>query len=284
MSLSRLLDTFKISSFFCGFWLLVLVLTAGTSCVQNKTNTAYAAEAAGEVLTWSEVTSQLPDDLSSQDSASLATTIINDWRLRKLWLQKAEDQLGSDLDSFEVVVQRYREDLLILSYQNRLAQQEMDTTFTESELHAAYVRNKEQFQLGVAIVRVSYLAVPATAPWSIKLRGELIHADRSSSEKLVSFAKKWARQYRLADTGWVELPELAKQLGLPAYQPEALLRLGHKDWTSGSTRYLLQIHEIKRASTTVPFPLAKPWVKALLLERRKKDFWKRLEAEMLEDN
>ena len=154
--------------------------------------------------------------------------------------------------------------------------------FTESELQAAYVRNKEQFQLGVDIVQVSYLAVPATAPWSSKLRNALSRGDQNPPENLVLFAKKWARQYRLADTGWVELPDLAKQLGLPAYQPEALLRLGYKDWTSGSTRYLLQIHALKRASTTVPFPLARPWVKALLLERRKKEYWKRLESEMLE--
>lgn len=260
----------------------VAVFLAG--CGRNEGDSSYAAEAAGEVLTWSEVASQLPENLSPQDSAALATTIINDWRLRKLWLEKAEAQLGSDLDSFEVVVQRYREDLLILSYQNRLAQQEMDTAFTESELQAAYVRNKEQFQLGVDIVRVSYLAVPATAPWSAKLRNALVRGDQNPPENLVLFAKKWARQYRLADTGWVELPDLAKQLGLPAYQPEALLRLGYKDWTSGSTRYLLQIHALKRASTTVPFPLAKPWVKALLLERRKKEYWKRLEAKMLEDN
>jgi hypothetical protein len=130
----------------------VAVFLAG--CGRNERDSSYAAEAAGEGLTWAEVASQLPENLSPQDSAALATTIINDWRLRKLWLEKAEAQLGSDLDSFEVVVQRYREDLLVLSYQNRLAQQEMDTAFTESELQAAYVRNKEQFQLGVDIVRV----------------------------------------------------------------------------------------------------------------------------------
>lgn len=254
------------------------------ACGRNERDDRYAAEAGGEFLTWAEVASQLPENLSPQDSAALATTIIQDWRLRKLWLEKAESQLGSDLDSFEVVVQRYREDLLILSYQNRLAQQEMDTVFSESELQASYLRNKEQFQLGADIVRVSYLAVPITAPWSNKLRSELSRADRVPAEKLMSFAKKWARQYRLLDTGWVELSELAKQLGLPAYQPEAMLRLGYKEWTSGSTRYLLQIHALKRASTTVPFPLAKPWVKALLLERRKKEYWKRLEAEMLEED
>lgn len=255
----------------------------GFGCSAPGQDDRVAAEAAGEELLWSEVFAQLPSGLTPQDSAALVESFVREWKLRKGWLEKAESQLGNDLDSFEIAVQKYREDLLVLHYKNRLAQQEMDTVVSEQELSTAYRTFRNQFSLPTDIVRVSYLAIPVAVRWPAALKISLKKADRDASAELTRFAQKWARQYRLSDTGWVELPELTRQMGLPAYQPDFFLTPGYKEWSTGSTRYAVQIHSVRRASSPMPLEMARPLIKAALLEERKRTFWKQLESDMLQE-
>jgi hypothetical protein len=262
----------------CVFLLLLVV----ASCQLEQRSNEYAAQEEGAVLRWEEVAAQIPKGISESDSLALSKNIIRDWRLRKNWLSQAESQMGNDLDSFEVVVQRYREDLLILTYRNQLAQQKVDTNVSVQELRTWYTQASKQLKLSKDIVQVSYLALPMTSRWTSSLKREMAGAQRGPSDNLVTFSKKWARQYRLGDTTWVEISELARQLGVPAFDPNQMLTRGYKEWTMGPTRYVVYVHEVRRAESTLPFDLAKPWIRAMVVDARKKKFWSELEQNMLE--
>jgi hypothetical protein len=267
-------------SHYCVFLLLWVI----ASCQLKDRSEEYAAQEEGAVLRWEEVAAQIPKGISESDSLALSKNIIRDWRLRKNWLSQAESQLGNDLDSFEVVVQRYREDLLILTYRNLLAQQKVDTNVSNQELRTWYTQASKQLKLSKDIVQVSYLALPTTSRWGLSLKKEMAGAQRGPSENLVTFSKKWARQYRLGDTTWVEISELARQLGVPAFDPNQMLTRGYKEWTMGPTRYVVYVHDVRRAESTLPFDLAKPWIRAMVVDARKKKFWSELEQNMLEEN
>lgn len=259
-----------------------LLLLAVASCQLEQRSNEYAAQEEGAFLRWEEVAAQIPKGISESDSLALSKNIIRDWRLRKNWLSQAESQMGNDLDSFEVVVQRYREDLLILTYRNQLAQQKVDTNVSIQELRTWYTQASKQLKLSKDIVQVSYLALPMTSRWTSSLKREMAGAQRGPSDNLVTFSKKWARQYRLGDTTWVEISELARQLGVPAFDPNQMLTRGYKEWTMGPTRYVVYVHEVRRAESTLPFDLAKPWIRAMVVDARKKKFWSELEQNMLE--
>jgi hypothetical protein len=261
---------------------MLVLLVVVSACQLKERSDEYAAQEEGAVLRWDEVAAQIPKGISKSDSLALSKNIIRDWRLRKNWLAQAESQMGNDLDSFEVVVQRYREDLLILTYQNQLAQQKVDTNVSIQELRTWYTQASKQLKLSKDIVQVSYLALPMASRWTSTLKKEMVGAQRDPSEQLVTFSKKWARQYRLGDTTWVEISELARQLGVPAFDPNQMLTRGYKEWTMGPTRYVVYVHDVRRAESTLPFELAKPWIRAMVVDARKKKFWSDLEQNMLE--
>jgi hypothetical protein len=266
------------------FCSMLVVLLLAAACQLQEGSSEYAAQEEGAVLRWEEVAAQIPKGISKSDSLALSKNIIRDWRLRKNWLSQAESQMGNDLDSFEVVVQRYREDLLILTYRNQLAQQKVDTNVSNQELRTWYTQASKQLKLSKDIVRVSYLALPMASRWTSSLKREMAGAERGPSESLVAFSKKWARQYRLGDTTWVEISELVRQLGVPAFDPNQMLTRGYKEWTMGSTRYVVYVHEVRRAESTLPFDLAKPWIRAMVVDARKKKFWSELEQNMIEED
>ena len=260
--------------------LAVLVLIGACS---QEAEPLVLAESDGDLLTSAQVAAQIPSGLSKKDSTVLTQRIINEWILRKKWLALAEDNLGNDLDSFELSVQQYREDLLILSYKNRFASERVDTSFEESVLRALYDQFKEDLKLSETVVRASFLVIPeSTKRWE-QHRKALSTNTIEPNKELVKFASKHARLQRLGDTTWTRLEDVMNAMGVPAYNEESVAKTGINTWSDGNSRFIVCFHAVRKAQQTSPYALVRPALKNILFERKKKQLFQSVEAEMLSD-
>lgn len=252
------------------------------ACSQEA-DTLVLAESEGDLLTTTQVAAQIPSGLSKKDSTVLAQRIITDWILRKKWLALAEDNLGNDLDSFELSVQQYREDLLILSYKNRFASERVDTSMDESVLRALYDQFKNELKLSETVVRASFLVIPeSTKRWE-QHKKALTQNTIEPNKQLVAFASKHARLQRLGDTTWTRLEDVMNAMGVPAYNEENVAKAGITTWSDGNSRFIVCFHAVRKAQQTSPYALVRPALKNILFERKKKELFRSVEAEMISD-
>ena len=110
-----------------------------------------------------DLTILLPQNINKIDSQLLVKSYIQDWAVKKLLLEKAEN--NSSLETviqIDDLVKDYKESLLINNYKEQLVKQKLDTVVTEEELEEYYFLNKENFKLNEELVKIKFLCVNNT--------------------------------------------------------------------------------------------------------------------------
>ena len=81
----------------------------------------------------------LPQNYSLEDSLNIATTFVNNWALKKLLMQRAEENLPDDKKAeFEELVAQYQLDLYTQSYLEMLVAKQIDTSIQKVEKELFY--------------------------------------------------------------------------------------------------------------------------------------------------
>ena len=101
------------------------------------------AKAFGEILTWDSLASQVPDDLSLEDSAAFAERVLDLWMREQVLVNEAKKQLSNELPNIEEALEAYRQSLLINTYENRYVESRLDTRVSEDEILAYYHAHPE---------------------------------------------------------------------------------------------------------------------------------------------
>jgi len=75
----------------------------------------------------------LPQNISKEDSTVLMNSFINDWAIKQLLLNKAENNNSlKDINEIKDLVNDYRESLLINNYKEMLIKQQLDTVIKDA--------------------------------------------------------------------------------------------------------------------------------------------------------
>ena len=118
----------------------------------------------------SDLRKVLPKKLSKSDSTQYAQNYINNWIRQQLMLEKAESNLSKDQKDFQILIDEYRNSLLLFTYEKELVRQKLDTVVTLAQIEKYYNENQEQFKLKYNIINVRYVRVPVKAPDLAKLK------------------------------------------------------------------------------------------------------------------
>ena len=263
----------------------VTILISCDSIFNKKTEKEPIARVGNTFLYKEDVADFIGSNMAKVDSASFVANYINNWALKQLLLSKAKINLSEDkLVSFEKLVANYRSDLYIRSYKEALAQQVQDTIISTSELDTFYKRQKENFRLKEKLIKLRFIELPK----QFLNKSEVIEKLKRFSKEDVAYLDSIGVQFKkmnLNDSVWVKSHRIIKEI--PALtienQDRYLKNPQFFELQDSFGVYLTKVTDILNINDVAPLSYIKPTIEQLIMNRRRLDYIRKLETEIIDE-
>lgn len=252
--------------------LAILCLLFITSCHSDKYDKPVVARVGERYFTEEQLKEAIPNNLTAEDSAEMAQSIIQSWMNRELLFDKSQFNLDQSQLTIEEQVEQYRKELYIFEFEKALLNQKLDTIVREAEIAQFYYDNPDIFQLNDYILKVRYMKVKPNSPDLEKVEKWMLDKSNvDAEEKLEDYCHKYAVKC-FYDSNWVYLNDLLRELPIEVYNKEAFLRSGKQvKFNDDEHLYILTILDLQSKNTLSPLELEKTRIRNLILNKRKID-------------
>ena len=265
-------------------WTGLLLSSCGRFIKDDVENPVVAR--VGNVFLYAEdINKLLPEDITPQDSAALVTNYINNWAIKQLLLTKAEINLPEDqLLEFEDLVSDYRMDLYTRAYREALVLQAQDTTVTASQLQTIYEKEKENFKLKEKLVQLRFVELPLQFLNKDEVSERLQRFDEDDLYYLDSIGVQF-RKLNFNDSLWVPLERVMEEIPPLTYDNESqyLKKSQFFELEDSMAVYLGIVNDVMEPNEIAPLPYVEPTIKQILLNRRKLEYLRKLETELIDE-
>lgn len=223
----------------------------------------------------------LPQAISKEDSAVLVKSYINDWAIKQLLLNKAENNSTlKDLNEIDDLVRSYRETLLINKYKETLIQQQLDTVVSEEEIAVYYKNSKGNFKLNEDLVKVKYLHFDNNVINKKELidwfKSDAIEDAEELEKQQLSF-----KSYDFNDSIWKPLEKV--MLKLPFSKENLLKKTKLLQQEDSLGVYLATVQDVLVRNDVAPKSYIEPTLKQMILHKRKKELIRKIENILIKD-
>ncbi len=262
---------------------IVLLGLTFVSCNQRETevdNRIVIAKVYDNFLYEVDVLKQIPFESSVEDSMSIRNSFVNAWVDRQLLVHQAELNLTEEEQDVTNKLEKYRDDLLIYSYQNRLLLEKLDTNVSRAEIESYYEENKDRFGLADYIVKARYIKLDSLSPNIKKVKKWLMSDKESDQENLEDFCHMHSSNFSLEDK-WLYLYELLNEVPIVSYNKEKLLKNKKLiELYDNGFLYLVRLVDYKLKDGVSPLSLEEENIKRVILNNRKLKFLENLKSDI----
>ncbi|MEH6682648.1 MAG: peptidyl-prolyl cis-trans isomerase [Sediminicola sp.] len=268
--------------------LILIVFLLGVSCegIWKKEEKRTAVARVGESFLYKdEVEPYLFDNMSKGDSASIVNNFINTWATKQLLLSKSKINLPEEkLREFDRLVSDYRTDLYTRAYKDALVQQALDTTIDPAELKTFYANEKENFKLKEKLVKLRFVELPK----QFLKKNEILQRMDRYNERDRIYLDSVAVQFtkvNFNDSAWVKVSRVVKEIAPLTFDNEALYLKKSQFFELQDSLgvYLGKVTDVLNVNDVAPLSFIKPNIEQVLLNRRRLEYMRRLEAEIMDE-
>lgn len=240
----------------------------------------------GDIYLYKEdIASLVDDDMTVEDSTIFVTNYINTWASKQLLLTKSKINLPEEkLEEFDRLVSDYRTDLYTRAYIEALVNQSQDTSVTRNQLLEFYEREKENFKLNEKLVQLRFVGMSGQFLDRDGVEGKLKKWDNSDKRYLDSIAVQF-KKIHFNDSIWVsasrviaEIPPLTR-----ANEETHLKKSQFFELQDSLEVYLGLVTNVLEVNETAPFDYVEPDIKQLILNRRRLNYVKKLETDIIDE-
>ncbi|MDC6351910.1 peptidyl-prolyl cis-trans isomerase [Zeaxanthinibacter sp. PT1] len=227
----------------------------------------------------------LSDDMSPQDSASYVSNYINDWATKQLLLSKARINLTEEeLEKFDLLVANYRTDLYTRAYKEALVEQKGDTTISQEQLESFYENEKDNFRLKEKLVKLRYAELPKQFLNLDEVTSKIQRFNEQDKQYLDSVGVQF-KKLNFNDSLWVPVSRVIQEIPPINAENEAkyLNKSQFFQLEDSTGVYLGKVLDILPLNEIAPLSYIKPTIRHVLLNRRKLDYLRRLETEIIDE-
>ena len=268
--------------------LLLALICFFSSCdnlLKNREEKTPIARVGDTYLYKEDISSLLTQSMSEEDSSSFMANYINQWATKQLLLSKARFNLPEEeLGEFDRLVEDYRTDLYTRAYKEALVSQSEDTTISNSDLNTFYDSQKENFRLKERLVRLRFVELPLQFLDKNEIVSKLKSFDESDKIYLDSVAVQFIKM-NLNDSIWVPISRLVQEIPpLESDRAERYLKKSQFfELQDDKGVYLIHVNEVLQVNEIAPLTYVEPRIKQIILNRRKLDYIRSLETEIMDE-
>ncbi len=232
-----------------------------------------------------DISRLLTEDMTDADSASFVTNYINRWATKQLLLSKAKINLPeNELEEFDRLVEDYRTDLYTRAYKEALVLQDEDTTINRSELESFYESQKENFRLKERIVQLRFVEIPPQFLNKDEISQRLKRFDEDDVDYLDSVGVQF-KKLNFNDSLWVPVSRVIQEIAplTPDNEDRYLKKSQFFELQDAMGVYLVNINNVLQVNEIAPLPYVEPRIRQLIINRRKLDYIRRLETDIIDE-
>lgn len=265
--------------------LICIFLSSCSSYFKKKEDTAPLARVGENFLYGEDIAVYITDSMSESDSASFVNNYITTWASKQLLLSKAKINLQEDkLQKFDALVADYRTDLYTRAYKEALVLKGSDSLISKDQLANFYAEEKENFKLKERILRIRFVALPK----NFLNKGEVSKRLKNFEKEDVSYLDSIGVQFtklHFNDSIWVRASRVAAEIPPIGFenQDRYLKKSQFFELEDSIGVYLGMIEEVKDINEIAPMSFVVPTIKQVLLNRRKINYLRKLEIEIIDE-
>ncbi len=273
------------ASTYCLFIGLSLLWTVACQSSSNKEATSKAVARVGtKTLYLTELREMVPANVPKPDSINLAHRYVENWIKKELMLNEASSKAKVDEADIERQVQDYRYSLIQYEFEKQYLRNNLDTIVPTAALEKYYQENKTNFVLEQNIVRAFFVKVAKPIAQLVRIKALINTTDAKSKQELASLSQRFASEYHLNDSVWVDFDKLISgSPWMPWTNKASLLQPnGRAEVADNEFVYLLRVVECKTAGQTAPLAFAEDEIRGMILNQRKVSLVNDLEKKVYE--
>lgn len=265
----------KLSSYLRNLGFLLLATLILSSCTYIKTRFTKDEDAVARVnntyLDRANLAGIVPPGTSARDSLVMVKNYINNWIRNQLILEHAEGNLTEEQQDFTSQLEEYRKSLVIYTFEQKLINQNLDTTIREEEVETYYEQNKANFELRDNIVKVIMFKISSDSAKALKAARELLRPDSIVDFDAVErFSLNRTQQNIISYDSWYLFNDLLQLVPITTYNESAYLE-NHKfvELPVGNSIYLVRFYDFKIKNGLSPLSFERNNIRNIILNRRK---------------
>ena len=228
--------------------------------------------------------SELMTNYSVEDSVAKANSIINNWAINKILIERAKLNLTeSRLNEIESLVDDYRSDLLSDSYLEALVNSTINLEVDSSEIQALFDSNKNLFLLNEDIYRLIFIELPQNFSDTYEVRKRIRRFNEKDQYFLDSISYRY-NNYSFDTKTWVSEKKLLNEFDfLNSYSYRSLKNYNFYQYKDSLSLYLIKIVDSARKGEISPIENVLSTIEYMSLNQRKKEVMLKIKTNILKD-
>ncbi|WP_226389534.1 peptidyl-prolyl cis-trans isomerase [Penaeicola halotolerans] len=254
--------------------------------LKNKENPTEGRRALARVddtyLFEDELEGLFPNSISADDSAGLTQRYVNTWVKKQLMIKEAASKIAFNEAELERKLLDYKYALMVYEYQKEYIQEQLSDAVTDEEIVQYYNDHKDNFILKQNIVRANFLKLDNKLRQRNQME-RLLRSDKSSDkEKLKAESIRFANNYFLEDSTWINFDELAMNTPLINEPNKVGLLRGNKfiEVSDDNFTYYFKILQYKISDQESPLEFVKDEIRKIIINKRKVELAAKLENDV----
>lgn len=228
--------------------------------------------------------SELMTNYSEEDSVAKANSVINNWAINKILIERAKLNLTeSRLNEIESLVDDYRSDLLSDSYLEALVNSTINLEVDSSEIQSLFDSNKNLFLLNEDIYRLIFIELPQDFSDTYEVRKRIRRFNKKDQYFLDSISYRY-NSYSFDTKTWVSEKKLLNEFDfLNSYSYRSLKNYNFYQYKDSLSLYLIKIVDSARKGEISPIENVLSTLEYMSLNQRKKEVMLKIKANILKD-
>ena len=235
----------------------------------------------GDKLYYSDIQHLISSNISSEDSLLLVRSLCEKWAKEQLLVHKAKINLPLIQQNVQAQVESYEKSLLIFSYQKELLNQKLDTIVNDDEIESYYEKNKVNFILNDAVVRVNYIKLKKEVPYLWKVKRLYNKEDEESKLSLEDYCYQFADDYYIDDS-WLYADDIIKTFP-DTYTSRNLFEGKNIEFVDDYYYYFLHVKKYISKGSVSPLEMVSNQIHSTILNKRKINFLKNVEMDLYQN-
>ena len=264
----------------------VAILVSSCEGLFNEEEEKEPLARVGDTFLYKEdIASLIGDDMTTQDSTIFVNNYINNWASKQLLLSKSKINLPEEkLAEFDRLVSDYRADLYTRAYIEALVNQSQDTSVTKSQLQEFYEREKENFKLNEKLVQLRFVGMSGQFLDRDGVESKIKRWEDSDRRYLDSIAVQF-KKIHFNDSIWVSASRVIQEIPplTQANEESHLKKSQFFELQDSLEVYLGLVTNVLEVNETAPFDYVEPDIRQLILNRRRLNYIKQLETEIIDE-
>lgn len=220
-----------------------------------------------------------------EDSIQAVKNYLDSWIRQELVLRYAKENLPEELEEIEKQVEKYRQQLIVYTYERELVEQKLDTVVSPTEIQQYYDKYKDAFTLKTGIFNISYARFRNPPVLRLdSVRRWFKNPTDENTSRLVSFCRQYAVRYIVNDSAWYTAEEIA--VFFPTNKVDwsnLAYRNGFAEVQDSTDLVMLKIHAYKFKGADAPLSYVRNDIYNIIINKRKLDYIQRVHSAIYDD-